>query len=68
MTSMGSLPDEVLRILFLDEDNRLLGPMAAAIGRKNYPGSGDYQSAGRAHDTVDADLGRLIHARRGRLG
>ncbi len=39
--------DKLYRILFLDEDNRLLGPMAAAIGRKNYPGSGDYQSAGR---------------------
>ena len=40
-------PAKVFRILFLDEDNSLLGPLAVAIARKNYPGAGDYQSAGR---------------------
>ncbi len=35
------------RILFLDEDNSVLGPMAEAIARKNYPESGEYRSAGR---------------------
>jgi len=38
---------KVYRILFLDEDNTLLGPMAEAIARKNFPGSGEYRSAGR---------------------
>ncbi len=38
---------KVYRILFLDEDNSTLGPMAEAIARKNYPGSGEYLSAGR---------------------
>lgn len=35
------------RVLFLDEDNALLGPMAEAIARKNFPSSGKYRSAGR---------------------
>ena len=38
---------KIYRILFLDEDNAILGPMAQAIARKNYPGSGEYDSAGR---------------------
>ncbi len=37
---------KVYRILFLDEDNSCLGPMAAAIARKNFPQSGEYSSAG----------------------
>ncbi len=39
--------DKVFRILFLDEDNSLLGPMAEAIARKNFPRNGEYRSAGR---------------------
>ena len=35
------------RVLFLDEDNTVLGPMAEAIARKNFPASGEYRSAGR---------------------
>jgi len=38
---------KVHRILFLDEDNTLLGPMAEAIAHKNFPASGEYGSAGR---------------------
>ena len=38
---------KVYRILFLDEDNSILGPMAQAIARKGFPGSGEYDSAGR---------------------
>ncbi len=36
-----------VRILFLDQDDSLLGPLAVAIGRVNFPASGRYQSAGR---------------------
>ena len=38
---------KVYNILFLDEDNSCLSQMAAAIARKNFPGSGVYTSAGR---------------------
>jgi phosphate transport system protein len=38
---------KVYHILFIDEDNSCLGPMAAAIAAKNYPQSGSYLSAGR---------------------
>jgi phosphate uptake regulator len=35
------------RILFLDADNSLYGPMAQAIARKAFPESGEYTTAGR---------------------
>ena len=35
------------RILFLDEDNSLLGPLAEAIARKNFAQFGEYHSRGR---------------------
>jgi len=35
------------RILFVDEDNSLLGPIAEAIARKNFPEVGEYHSRGR---------------------
>lgn len=35
------------RILFLDEANDVLGPMAVSIARKGYPRSGKYYTAGR---------------------
>jgi phosphate transport system protein len=38
---------KVYNILFVDEDNRCLAPMAAAIARRNYPGSGVYTTGGR---------------------
>lgn len=39
---------KVYNILFVDEDNSCLSQMAAAIAAKNYPGSGNFSSAGRA--------------------
>ena len=42
----------VFRILFLDEDNTVLGPTAEAIGRKNFPAGGEYRSAGRQAGTL----------------
>lgn len=39
-------PAKVYRILFLEPDDAYLSQMAAAIGRKVYPGSGAYQTAG----------------------
>ena len=42
------------RILFLDEDNSLLGPIAEAIARKNFPEVGEYHSRGRTAGVADA--------------
>lgn len=44
------------RILFLDDDNCLLGPIAEAIARKNHPEVGDYRSRGRRAGTLDPTL------------
>jgi hypothetical protein len=41
------------RILFLDEDNSLLGPLAEAIARKNFPEFGEYHSRGRTAGVCD---------------
>jgi phosphate transport system protein len=38
---------KVYNILFLDETNSLLGKMAQAIGKMNYPHSANYKSAGK---------------------
>lgn len=38
---------KVYNILFVDEDNCLLGPLAEAIARKNHPDRGSFSSAGR---------------------
>ena len=38
---------KVYNILFVDEDNSCQSQMAEAIARKNFPGSGNYSSAGR---------------------
>ena len=35
------------RVLFLDADNSVLGPMAQALAQRNHPQSGQYSSAGR---------------------
>ena len=40
------------RILFLDEDNSILGPMAQAVARKNFPEWGEYTTAGRIASTA----------------
>jgi protein-tyrosine-phosphatase len=39
---------KIYNILFLDETNSLTSKMAQAIGRMNFPNSGNYSSAGRA--------------------
>lgn len=41
------------RILFLDDDNCLLGPIAAAIARKHYPEVGEYDSRGHHAGKLD---------------
>ena len=52
------------RVLFLDEDNTCLGPMAEAIARKTFPHSGQYVSAGRkAGSKLDANLTRFLNER-----
>ncbi len=38
---------KVYRILFLDEDNSTLAPLAQAIAKKSFPNSATYDSAGR---------------------
>jgi len=38
---------KVYRVLFLDEDNASLGPMAVALARKTFPESGAYDNAAR---------------------
>lgn len=52
------------QILFLDEDNSILGPMTEAIARKNFPRSGVYSSAGRwAAAALDPSLGPFLESR-----
>ncbi len=41
------------RILFVDQDNTLLGPIAEAIARKNFPEVGEYHSRGRTAGVSD---------------
>jgi phosphate transport system protein len=41
------------RVLFVDEDNSLLGPIAEAIARKNFPEIGEYHSRGRTAGVTD---------------
>lgn len=55
-------PLKVYRILFLDEHNDALGPMAEAIARKAYPGSGDYISRGlRPSERLNADMADFMN-------
>ena len=57
-------PPKSYRILFLDGDNSVLGPMAQAIAHKNFPQYGEYETAGRqAAATVDAGLDRFMAER-----
>lgn len=62
LTGEGKAP-KVFRILFLDEDNSLFGPMAEGIARKNFPGSGQYRSAGRRAGAVESGLIRFLQER-----
>ena len=55
---------KVYRVLFLDEDNSVLGPMAQTIARKNFAQWGEYDSAGRqAADAINGNLGRFLAER-----
>lgn len=51
------------RVLFLDDDNSLFGPMAEAIARKNFPGSGEYRSAGRNPAAIPPSLLSFLEER-----
>ncbi|HMW57090.1 MAG: hypothetical protein NOF05_15760 [Candidatus Accumulibacter phosphatis] len=50
------------RILFLDDDNSLLGPLAEAIARKNFPDAGEYHSRGRIAGVTDPQSIALLQA------
>jgi phosphate transport system protein len=52
VTGQGKGP-KFFRILFVDEDNSLLGPIAEAIARKNFPEVGEYHSRGRTAGVTD---------------
>ncbi len=52
-TGQGRGP-KFFRILFLDEDNTLLGPIAEAVARKNFPEIGEYHSRGRSAGAIDS--------------
>jgi phosphate transport system protein len=55
-------PFKVYRILFLDERNDTVGPMAEAIARKAYPESGKYISRGsRPAERLSADMAEFMN-------
>lgn len=55
---------KVYRILFLDEDNSCLGPMAQLIASKIYPDAGQYASAGvNPAETVNANMQAFMQER-----
>lgn len=55
---------KVYKVLFLDEDNASLGPMAVALARKTFPESGAYDSAGRqAAAALDETLSSVMAER-----
>jgi len=50
-------PTKIYKVLFVDEDNSCLGPMAEAIGRKNFAERAVYSSGGRAPaERLDANM------------
>ena len=55
---------KVYRILFLDEDNSCLGPMATLIASKIFPDAGQYSSAGvHPADSLNADMVSFMQER-----
>jgi len=48
------------RILFLDDDNTLLGPIAETVARKNFPEGGDYRSLGRRAGSMVPEVVGLL--------
>ncbi|MFW5740081.1 MAG: PhoU domain-containing protein, partial [Myxococcota bacterium] len=41
-------PPKVYRVLFVDDDNTLVGPLVTAMARKSFPSSGSFQTVGIA--------------------
>ena len=57
-------PPKSYRVLFLDEDNSLLGPLAQAIASRSHPQSGQYDTASRqAAGAFVAGLGAFLEGR-----
>ena len=55
---------KIYRILFLDEDNSCLGPMAELIAGKVFPGIGQYTSAGHhPADSLNPDMVTFMQER-----
>lgn len=55
---------KVYRVLFLDDDNSCLGPMALAMARKAFPSGGDFASGGRSPaDTLHPLLAPFMEER-----
>jgi len=51
-------------VLFLDEDNSLLGPMAQAIAARNFSQCGEYDTAGKhAATAINGNLDRFVAER-----
>ena len=62
-TGEGKTP-KVYRILFLDEDNSCLGPMAELIARNIYPHAGEYSSTGvHPADSLNANMVSFMEER-----
>jgi len=57
-------PPKVYNILFLDQNNSRMGPLAAAIADANFPESGSYATAGKeAADGLDEGLKEFLAER-----
>lgn len=55
---------KIYRILFVDEDNSCIGPMAELIARKSFPDVGRYNSAGvDPADSLDTNMEAFMHDR-----
>ncbi len=56
--------EKVYRILFVDQDDKRLAPMAEALARHNFPNSGEYESAGlTSADAFDPAMVEYMAAR-----
>ncbi|MQM29775.1 MAG: hypothetical protein CRU78_04170 [Candidatus Accumulibacter phosphatis] len=51
---------KTFRILFVDDDNTLLGPIAETIARKNFPEGGEFRSLGRQAGAMRPEVVRLL--------
>ena len=56
--------EKVYRILFLDQEDSRLAPMAEALARHNFPNSGEYESAALTPaDALDPNMVKYMTAR-----